>query len=354
MPRVLFVGPGHDDFLADGLFHGLRLLLGPDAVDFPRIDHLYTDHPMARRRRLHGLGFTLAGLLGDDAAVDRDRALYRAVDGEFDLVVFADIWRTFGQWTQWMPQLRDAGVRMAVLDTSDRVEPYPYAGVWWRKRVWWTLPRIRGRAVHFKREVTPWTGWFRTYLTMPGPLAARLGATHDLRPTSFSIPASCIVDAPPDKDKDWPAHVVDPEVAARIGAQTSYAFQDAAAYHADLRRSRFGITTKKAGWDALRHYEIAAAGAVPCFRDLDRKPASAAPFGLDAGNTIIYSDAGDLLAQVARLDAQGYAELRRAALEWARRSTTEVRAREFLAACGLAVPAHEPPPAARPDRAAAS
>src|SRR5829696_1126455 len=125
--RVLFLAPGHDDFLADGLFHGLRTLLGSDAVDLPRIDHLYADHPPERRRRLHGLGFTLAGLLGDDRAVDRDRAAFRAAQGEFDLVVFADIWRNFGAWTQWMPDLRAAGVRMAVLDTSDRVEPYPYA-----------------------------------------------------------------------------------------------------------------------------------------------------------------------------------------------------------------------------------
>ena len=335
MTRVLFVGPGHDDFLADGLFHGLRTLLGADAVDVPRIDHLYADHPMQRRPRLHGLGFTLAGLLPDDGDVDRDRALYRAVDGEFDLVVFADLWRTFGPWTQWMPQLRDARVPLAVIDGSDRVEPYPYAGLWWRKHVWWTLPRVLGRATHFKREVTPWTGWFRTYLTVPGPLAERLGATRALRPISFSIPASLIVDAPPAKTKDWPAHVVDREVAPRVGAQTSYAFADAAAYHADLRASRFGITTKKAGWDALRHYEIAAAGAVPCFRDLDRKPPRCAPFGLDRSNTIIYRDADDLLAQTAALDDARYAELQAGALQWARRSTTVERARQFLEACGL-------------------
>ena len=105
MPRLLYVTPGHDDFLADGLFHGLRTLLGADAVDWPRIDHLYEDHPAERRRALHGLGLTLAGLLGDDSEIDRTRALDRAVAGDFDLVVFADILRNFGLFTQWMPQL---------------------------------------------------------------------------------------------------------------------------------------------------------------------------------------------------------------------------------------------------------
>jgi hypothetical protein len=143
------------------------------------------------------------------------------------------------------------------------------------------------------------------------------------------------VSRPPPKSKDWPAHVVDPEVAVRVGARTSYAFDDAAGYHADLRASRFGVTTKKAGWDALRHYEIAAAGAVPCFRALDRKPARCAPFGLDRSNCLIYRDADDLLAQVDALDDAGYARLQAGALAWARASTTEARARQFLAACGI-------------------
>ena len=57
--------------------------------------------------------------------MDRTRAPYRAADGAFDLVVFADIWRRFGLYVQWMPQLATAGVAMAVIDTGDRIEPYP-------------------------------------------------------------------------------------------------------------------------------------------------------------------------------------------------------------------------------------
>ena len=334
MPRVLFLGSGHDDFLADGLLHGLRSLLGADAVDLPRIDHLYADHPDERRPVLHGMGFTLAGLLGDDRDVDRARALYRAADGAFDLVVFADIWRNFGAYVQWMPVLRKAGVPMAVVDTGDRIEPYPYSGLWWRVRHWWLLPRAHNRTHFFKREITPWTAWFRTFLLVPGPIASRF-VLREMREISFSIPAAQIVEEPPHKSKDWPAHVVDPDVAPRVGAQTAYAFEDAAAYHADLRAARFGVTTKKAGWDALRHYEIAAAGAVPCFRDLDRKPPRCAPHGLDRTNCVIYRDADDLIAQTGALDDAAYARLQQGALAWARRSTTEVRARQFLEACGL-------------------
>ena len=73
-PRVLFVSSGHDDFLSDGLLHGLRTLLGPGVVDWPRVDHMYADYPAERRPVLHGKGFTLAGLLEGDRAVDRTRA----------------------------------------------------------------------------------------------------------------------------------------------------------------------------------------------------------------------------------------------------------------------------------------
>jgi hypothetical protein len=228
-----------------------------------------------------------------------------------------------------MPPLAKAGVPLAVIDSGDRVEPYPYSGLWWRVRHWWLLPRAHNRTVFFKREITPWTAWFRTFLTIPGPLASRL-VLRRMRPIAFSVPAELVVDAPPVKTKDFPAHVVDPEVAERIGARTSYAFERAADYHADLRASRFGITTKKGGWDALRHYEIAAAGAVPCFRDLDRKPATCAPHGLDRSNCVIYRDADDLLEQIERVD---HAALQAGALAWARANTTAVRARALLAAC---------------------
>ena len=323
------MNPNYVDYLADGLFHGLRALLGADVVDFPKAEPMYRTHSAARREKLRGHGFTLYGLL-DDIDVDRHAVLERAQEGEFDLVVFADIWRTFGLFTEWAPQLN--GTRLAVVDGADRVEPYPYAGLWWRKRGWWFLPRALNRATYFKREITPWTGWFRSYLTLPPPLAPRL---EKIKPIAFSVPEEKILDAPPAKHKDWPAHIVDEELAQRVGAATSYAFDSEAAYFGDLQASRFGITTKRAGWDCLRHYEIAANGAVMCFRDLANKPERCAPHGLDASNCIAYADADDLLAKTSALSEDHYAELQAGVLEWARNNTTVKRAAEFLEQNGL-------------------
>jgi hypothetical protein len=333
MPRVLLLAPGHDDFLTDSLFHGLRSLLGERAVDYPRIDHLYRGHrPLGD---LHGRGFTLAGLL-DDVPVDRNRLLDRAENGEFDAVVFSDIWRNFGAWVEWAPRL-EGRVRLAVLDGADRVEPYPYSGLWWRVRHWWLVPRAHRRATYFKREITPWMYWFGSYLALPPRVARALGVLRGVRPISFSIPEQRVVGEPPPKDRLLATHVVDPEVAARLGGQGSYAFEDAESYYGDLRRSRFGVTVKRAGWDALRHYEIAASGTVPCFRRLEDKPGRAAPFGLrDGVNCVSYRDADDLATKLAGIDERRYASLQGGALDWARANTTRVRAEWFLRELGLA------------------
>jgi hypothetical protein len=339
MPRVLFLTASHEDYLADGLLHGLRCLLGHDLVDFPKADFLYETYPPNRRGKLYGHGFSLYGLL-PDIEVDRLRALARARDGEFDLVVFADIWNSFGRFVELAPSLAD--VRLAVLDGADREEPYPYAGTWWRKRVWWTLPRAHTRATYFKRELTPRTGWFRSFLLLPPGLAGRLPSIRAMREIAFSFPAQKIVtEVPSDKHAQFASHVVDSEVAARLGRDTAYAFSDESEYYADLRAARYGITVKRAGWDCLRHYELAANGCVPCFRDLESKPPRCAPHGLDASNSVAYADHDDLMRKIEQIDEESYRALQDGALKWALANTTVRRAERFLADCGLA-PAQVP------------
>ena len=55
--------------------------------------------------------------------------------------------------------------------------------------------------------------------------------------------------------------------------QARFQRTEEAEYHANYRRSYFGLTRKKAGWDCMRHIEILAAGCVPLFVDLAIAPA---------------------------------------------------------------------------------
>jgi hypothetical protein len=351
LPRVLFLTPDINSYLADSLFHGLRTLLGPSLVDYPKHEIAYRTFPRERLRGLYGRGFTLYGLL-EDIDVERYGALDRMRHGEFDLVVFPDITMHFGLFCELVPDLKRAGVRVAVLDGTDFPAPYPYSPKWWRRPYWWFLPRAHRRSTYFKRELMPLTQTFRYFGLLPPPVAGLLPTR--IRQTSFSIPEQKLVPAAPSKTKLFAAHVVDPEVASHLGdGRTSYVFEREEDYYADLQSARFGITTKKAGWDTLRHYEIAANGAVPCFRDLDRKPSSCAPHGLDESNCVIYHSAGDLMDQVQGMDQARYGQLQSGALAWAARNTTRQRALELLESMGLSeIPAAASSGGVAPERIA--
>jgi hypothetical protein len=332
-PRILFIAPDQEDYLADSLFLGLRQLLGERVIDAPRRDPLYADYPPELRRRRYGQGFTLYGGLLEDLPVDRAWTALRLERGEFDLVVFGDIQNGFGRWVELRQALGETPA--AVLDGGDYPAMYPFGPRWWRNPRWWLLPRAHRRATYFKRELTPETRRLRSFMLVPPSLARRLGPPRGVRPIAFSIPDEKIVTRPPEKSALLATHVVDPEVAERAGHPTSAAFSDEAEYYADLQAARFGVTTQRAGWDCMRHYELAANGCVPCFRDLGAKPGTCAPHGLDESNCVPYANADDLFAKLDRIDDEAYLRVQAGALRWARENSTRSRARQFLSAVGM-------------------
>lgn len=327
---VLFLTLGDADFLADSLLHGLRKLLGPRVVDYPRQDILYNDVPRERLRGMHGRGFTLYGML-EDEPIDRIAALQRISSADFNLVVIADIWRQYGMFLQLLPFLN--AVQVAILDGEDYGGLYPYVPDFWRRPRAWVLPRAHARSHYFKRELSPAT--FRLPVGRLLGIPLRRGLVH---PISFSIPEEKIAAFVPRKIKRFPRHIVDPDVADRVdGAQTSYVFADEESYICDLRASSFAITTKRSGWDCLRHYELAASGCALCFRAIRHKPAACAPTGLNAANCIAYDDANELEVKLAALSAEDVYSLQQAALRWATENTTRRRAAEFLNRLGYVV-----------------
>jgi hypothetical protein len=218
---------------------------------------------------------------------------------------------------------------------------YPYRRAWWTRPQWWFLPRAHTRFPYFKRELTPTTYHYRCFKLLPGRVAQRLPILKDVRPTAFSVPEEKVYDGGTEKTQLFARDIVDPELkdCAPTRTQAEYLFRDEADYYADIRRSSFGITLKRGGWDCLRHYEIAANGAVPCFRDLEDKPALCAPHGLRPGaNCLSYRSRSDLLAQIDALSDADYERLRQGAIQWARDNSTIERARELLAAFGWRVP----------------
>ena len=316
--RILFLTESREDYLADSLLHGL-ISLGHDVTDYPRKDILYRypNSSLARTGQpVRGYGFTLYGNL-DDRYVDRTSIFQRLETQSFDLVIIGQIWRQWGQLLDLSPLLQTLPV--VLLDGDDDTRLFHRSGTRLRRFGWQPFPIRSRRCYYFKRE-----------LQVPS-VNERL---CQVLPVSFSIPAEKI--RPIDfvhKTQRFATHCVDHEVALNTGLQTSYAFDSEEAYYDDLSISRYAVTTKRGGWDCLRHYEIAAAGALPCFRQLDKKPASCAPHGLKPGvNCVNYTNWVDLQQHVSALDANPiqYQRLLQASIDWVSRYTTSAQAKRLL------------------------
>ena len=83
-------------------------------------------------------------------------------------------------------------------------------------------------------------------------------------PITFSIPDEKIIQSIPKKTKLLSSLIP--------GDLKTYIYHTEKEYYAEYQKSCFAMTTKKAGWDCMRHYEIIANGCLPYFPDIDMCP----------------------------------------------------------------------------------
>ena len=330
--KILFFSPPREDYLAATILHGLRSLPGVESWDVPRYDCVYRNFPRERLASLHGKGFTLFGLL-PETDLWRPGSAAMADPQAFDLVIFSSLWDQTRLFAQHQPAL--APEKTVLLDGSDDEAVPPWAGPWFRRPREFLKLRTLSRFAIWKREWTPRSQrnlWHRLPF-FPARLRPR---PRGLFPISFGIPEEKIVSGPPAKTKDFPVHIVDGELRFTLKAGSAgHVFSSEEEYRRDLQSSRFGITMKRSGWDCLRHYEIAANGAVPCFRQLAEKPKTCAPHDLDETNSISYSSAENLMEKLRYLSDGKYRALQEGSLRWARANTTARRVRGLLNALAV-------------------
>jgi hypothetical protein len=213
------------DYQCDMVFHGLRSILGQCVVDYPHLLYMYSDYQ--RIEHLYGRGFTLYGLL-DPIPIDRTYIREKIRDHYFDLIIYGSIHR----YQQHLDLVLAHYKKHEILfidgeDQSHVLYDFPKAGL------------------YFKRE-----------LAFEHP---------DLHPLHFAIPREKIgtlKDVPKSKVRAF----IDPR------DRSTYVYSHEASYYKDYASSLFAFTTKKAGWDCLRHYEIMANSAIPLFLDLEQCP----------------------------------------------------------------------------------
>lgn len=89
-------------------------------------------------------------------------------------------------------------------------------------------------------------------------------------PIGFSIPESKLVSEIPLKTKRLSSLIP--------GDLSTYIYQNETDYYDEYKKSVFATTTKKAGWDCMRHYEILSQGCIPYFPDLNKCPPNTMTF----------------------------------------------------------------------------
>lgn len=226
--KVLFVNDFKaPDYLNDMVYHGLCSLWDVDVYETSYPSYMMKSYP--NKESLYGRGFTIFGKMKHSVNLEIEKTIIEKISSKFyDFVVYGSISRC-AYLSDLVLSCYDKS-KIAFLDGED------YEDI--------DNPNFVGKGFYFKRE-----------LTRPIP---------EVMPISFSIPRSCVVSEVPEKEK----------IMADIGVTflKQYSFENETDYHNEYRRSYFGYTSRKAGWDCLRHYEVLANGCVPIFENIENCP----------------------------------------------------------------------------------
>jgi len=213
------------DYQNDLVFYGLRELFGDDVVDSTQIISLYKEYEnKINPQHLWG-GMTTFWLIGDNN-IDRSDIEEKIKDRYYDLIIYGAIKRC-KQYYNLVSNCYPPN-KVILIDGNDEPE----------------LDPLYTKHLYFKRE---------------------LQESHpNLLPITFGIPTYKL--AEPNKSKTQ-------EYATCIpGQPETYIFKEEKSYYEDYQKSYYGVTMKKAGWDALRHYEILGNYCMPYFVGLENCP----------------------------------------------------------------------------------
>jgi hypothetical protein len=261
--KILFLSNGYEDYLRMSFLHGFRQLKDVECVDVPKLRDCYQpDHPdylMTRR----GYGFSLYGLLKDSECLEKKRKQWKAEINTYDIIILTDLNGLWQKISSIKKRIKK-GARIAIIDGADSPAFFPFEAIWtnFKRTPAVFLKSFKG-IPWYKREWMPGESLGTLSRFLPNQFSMLFESSLDIRPISYAFPAEKITSIPiEEKIKDFNHQVVDKEVAECLGllalhnpiGSDSYVFETEESFYKDFQQSRFGITTKRAGWDSLRNY----------------------------------------------------------------------------------------------------
>ncbi len=342
--KILFINSSVPNYVADGLFHGLNQIPDVEVVDNPRMNFMYDNATLKDLNKTGSKGNVLYKLLAEKQEISEERTLWSYDINTYDLIIFTDIFTEcdlFNFLFKTLDPLRRN--RICIVDGYDTSALFPYFNNLTNLKVRpWVYFYPMQKVKYFKREFENTASLYGIspdrFEGLNAALSSILKRPPRLLPISMSLPEEHIEYVPwAVKNKDFVNYNLDPALSelfqerpvAELG-KWQPAFANQTDYFNEIRSSKFGITTKRAGWDCLRHYEYAAKGAILCFKDLEKKNDKCSPHLLTNKNCIPYSDKNDLLQKISGKSQTELEEIQGHQYEWVRQFTTINVARRFL------------------------
>lgn len=293
------------DLLENIILLGLRKLIGENCVDYPRKKILYGDWSSISKSQLHGFGFSVYHEPMQDIP-DTCRDLQ---DQKFDVILYG----TSPQLnTPRMPDLESKCDLVFYVDSNDLIGIAPE-----NKYINYKGYKFIGNqySPSFKRELI---------VEEDGQYPISVGILESsILPINIDMKSQL-------HQKSYPREALfEPKEVNR----SHYYFTDEEEYYDDMARSWFGLTCIRGGWDAIRNYEIIAAGTLLLFRDYKFKPPFCSPVNLP---TLSYSSKEELdeLTKYLVKDnkpTHEYIDLLNLQRQWLlETATTEARAKQII------------------------
>lgn len=253
--KILFIGRGKRiDYQSDILLHGLMQI--SDISVYTLFDEwfMYEGNDEAQIKKLYGMGFTITNRipLSKKNICGYEDAIGKICSHFFDLVIYGCIFKqdalleiVLENYTKnevFFIDGEDSDFGYRQKNTSLGVKLYWFPIANRRKGIY-----LSEKGIYFKREL-------------------REKERYRWNPIYFAIPEENIVKKMPDKTID---------VATIIpGNLATYIYDNESDYYYGYQKAKFAVTTKKAGWDCLRHYEILANACIPYFPMLEKCPST--------------------------------------------------------------------------------
>ncbi|WP_424494963.1 hypothetical protein [Salinimicrobium sp. GXAS 041] len=342
--KILFLNSSVPNYLIDGLLHGLRSVPEIEVVDVPRMNFMYRDATGEDLQKTGSRGNTLYKMLPEDDNIRGKRTYWLSDIEKYDYILFTDIFEQCDLFHYIYKSLGPAKRSgLCIIDGYDSASMFPYFHNSFNLKVRPWSYFYNFRKVHFFKREHASTAELYGITKSKFPVLNRIASKILKIPVkhygiSMSIPEEHLEYIPfSQKDQEFVNYNIDKDLnelfknldVAEVGKwKPRYEKQED--YFDDIRRSRFGITTKREGWDCLRHYEYAAKGAILCFKELDQKNPLCAPYGLDQSNCIPYQNKEDLLKSISSLNLSQLKEIQGNQYKWIQKYTTRNVALRFL------------------------